>query len=781
MSELYQFPNRDIDDSEKDSSYHVSWAKAIYHLYDNDKTGISNSNRTWINLMRLYANGNQPKEFYSDAPNLQDNIQSAQTDVDGSWNQNQAKKERGGLNHINDDIVSVMPRIINKMKGALAAYSYDISVDAIDKDSGAEKEDRKWHIWAMKEHGGFIKQLRANAGIPHKEEAFLPQDTHELKIFEAVQGFKLNYEKEMQKLLKHSFEISNWHDVEESIIDDLLAFRWGIAKVYLDEEDNKFKVEYIDPYDVVIPYNKNDDYTSIPFAGHFEMMTVSDLRIRLPHLTEKDLYSLAKSFCGKYGNPARMSKNSAEVNADGSYAYDNYKVQVFHCEWIDWKNTRKMYYKSSFGRMSAYILDREDKVEPKPGKKEVSNVVVRKLRKCSWVVGSNHSYEWGLANLTDRPAKNKVVPNYIVIRLKGKSITEVLRPVMDDIQIAWRQFQDGRAMAIQSGYALDFSMLQNIEDGNQKYSMLDILEMWREYGILLFQGSLSGRYEGGAVKPIFDIPGTAGATLQEAVQLWDLAMRKIMDLTGISPVALGATPAPGESATGTHLSAQAMNDIISPIVKKVLNVKERAAGSLVRRLQLALRVREDIVSSYEPVVGKDGIEILKAAEKTHVQYGFVFRAAPTEEEKQALLQMAQISLNNRREGKPGIDSATYAYIIEQVINGGDLKEMRMVIAFQEAKARQEMAAQQERAIQTQNQGLQQLEEQKAQKEIQISQMKAQAEIAVAKEKALADILKTYYAERPEEARAFLEMTGMLQPQQPPQQGAGMQEQGAVMP
>jgi len=759
-NEVYQFPNRDIDESSKDKQYHNNWAKAIYELWHSDKTAISSTNRWWILRMRQYGAGNQPESLYMDNPNLND-APEATTDIDGSWNAS-AKQERAGENSINYSIVSAMPRIKNKMKGVLSNYSYDISVNAIDKNSGTEKEDKKWKIWAMKEHGGFIRELKENAGLPHQEEAFIPSDTYELKLFEAVQGFRLNYEKAMQKLLKHTFHVSNWEDHEENIIDELLDSSWGIAKVYLDEEDNKFKVKYIDPYEAIIPYNRYNDYTNMPFAGHFEMMTVADLRIRLPQLTEKEICALSRSLDGKYGNPSGLSEDSWKNPAkDGSYIYDSYKALVFHCEWIDWVTNKKLYYKSSFGRMSAYILDSNDEVKVKDGKSEVTKTVVRKLRKCSWVVGSEYSYEWGLANLTDRPAKNKVVPNYIVVKLKGKSFTDVLHPIMDDIQLAWIKFQEGRQMAMDAGYAVDFGMLQNISDGAKKYNLEDILALWRDYKILLYQGTLSGRYEGGAVKPIFEIPGTASQLLQDAVMAWDLAFKKIMDLTGISPVSLGATPAPGESATGTAISNQAMNDIIQPIVKKMLNVKERAAGSLVRRLQLALRVRDDIVKAYEPVIGEDDVEVLKQAEKTHVQYGFVFRAKPTEEERQALLKMAEISLNNRREGKPGIDSATYAYIIEQVVNGGDLKEMRMVIAFQEGKARQEMAQQQQQSIETQNRGLQELEAQKAQAEQHTTAMKAQAEINVNREKAMAEILKNYYAERPEEAKEFLIRTGLL--------------------
>ena len=78
----------------------------------------------------------------------------------------------------------------------------------------------------------------------------------------------------------------------------------------------------------------------------------------------------------------------------------------------------------------------------------------------------------------------------------------------------------------------------------------------------------------------------------------------------------------------------------------------------------------------------------------------------------------------------------------------------MVIAFQEGKARQEMAQQQQQSIETQNRGLQELEAQKAQAEQQTSMMKAQAEVVVVREKGMMDILTKYLETSPQEASIF---------------------------
>jgi len=62
-------------------------------------------------------------------------------------------------------------------------------------------------------------------------------------------------------------------------------------------------------------------------------------------------------------------------------------------------------------------------------------------------------------------------------------------------------------------------------------------------------------------------------------------------------------------------------------------------------------------------------------------------------------------------------------------------------------------------------------------------MKSQAEIAVNREKAMAEILKNYYAERPEEAREFLSRAGLLgsRGNTSPVAGGIPQDGGGVVP
>lgn len=790
------FPKMAIPDEKKDKQYHLAWAEAIQDSVKTKRSGIDENTRNWFALMRLYGQGNQPQYFYRDQKFGEGNIPRSVTDQDGVWNY-PGQGTREGEQHIDYNIISIMPRIKDKLKGMLQNVDYNVLVDNIDSESGAEKEKRKWMLWVQKQHGDFINQFKENADIPVQEPNYLPSSPYELDLFDKVGGFKLGLAKAMEQLIQHTYEISDWDgDLRDLITDDLIDTGYGIGKIDLDPEDGKWKVKYIDVLDAILPYMSRHENFEMPYAGHYEWMTIADLRQHVEE-DENKLAELAKQFSGVYDNPpkSRWDKHNMEMS-DGSFGYDVYKIRVAHLEWIDESQKKTMYYRNRYGRDSAFRLQSNE--EPKPlsdkqlergVRQRVETTNYRVLRRVSWVVDSKIVFDWGLANFMERPIKNKVVPSYIVVRLKNKPITERLKPVMDDIMVSWLRYQDARAMAIQSGYAIDFSMMQNITDGDKKYSMLDILKMWRDTGILVFQGSLSGRYEGGAVKPVHEITGTAGASLQEAAQMWQIAMQRIEDITGLSPVALGSMPQGNQTATGTELSIAATADILKPLIKKVLLFKERTARSLIRRMQLF--AIKDYVDVYAPVIGKTDVERLKQADKSAVQYGLSFEAKPSEAEKQQLIEVINASMNNRRQGMYGIDLATGAWAIEQLNHGANMKEIRMIISYQEEKHRQQLEAEKQQAIEMQgqqNEQLKQIEQQTKQMELQASlaeiQAKGQNELEQVQANLMKEVLVDYMKEHPDEAKRFIGGAGSNSPQnasQMPSDQLSPQSDGNIPP
>src|SRR5690606_12016612 len=67
VGKLGQVPDRSINPELKDENYHREWAKFIYSAFVSDRTSWGASAFSHMNLMRLYANGEQPVDIYQNS------------------------------------------------------------------------------------------------------------------------------------------------------------------------------------------------------------------------------------------------------------------------------------------------------------------------------------------------------------------------------------------------------------------------------------------------------------------------------------------------------------------------------------------------------------------------------------------------------------------------------------------------------------------------------------------------------------------------------------------
>ena len=111
----------------------------------------------------------------------------------------------------------------------------------------------------------------------------MPESLEELEMFQAAGGFKMGYAMAMEKLLKHTGDISNWDtNLKPKFIDDFIDFNIIFAKSYIDDTADKEKWRYVDPEDLVIQYSKYDDFRDAEYAGEFREMKLSSVR-QSPH------------------------------------------------------------------------------------------------------------------------------------------------------------------------------------------------------------------------------------------------------------------------------------------------------------------------------------------------------------------------------------------------------------------------------------------------------------------------------------------------------------------
>ena len=478
----YPFPNRDVSTEEKSKpEYALSVGECLYSKYLRNKGGITHNYSTFFRELREYGRGvqdtNKYKNFLSGATTDSQNV----TDVDGSWTRNREYERKGWMNVL-WDILSPAPKIRNMIHGIFDDIDFDVMVDAIDADSGAEAEEEKWRLWATTRPSirGALDRMKTQAGLPVTTPDFIPESLDELEMYEKAGGFKQAYAMALEKLIRHTDDVSDWGNLKRKLIDDMIDFNICGAKADYNDDETKIKWRYVDPADAVIQYSKYEDFNDSEYAGEMKDVTISELRRKLQRegYKEKDIKDIAEKSCGYLDNPGSSEwKNYDGTEDNGSYKYDHFKTCVFTYEWIDHDTEKKIKYTNKFGKTR--WLPYEGK---KPGNREkVVTTSKKTLYQGTLVLGTEVVYDYGAVHYQPRPVPRKVELTYKFFKMEGKSLTAILLPILDNIQIGWLKYQNALNTIFEEGYAVDFRLLQNISDGKKKFS--EAIKMWNETGV----------------------------------------------------------------------------------------------------------------------------------------------------------------------------------------------------------------------------------------------------------------------------------------------------------
>ena len=728
------FPSRDIDPSLKDEQYHKMWAEAIYALWLQNKTawGYDFSNITsYFRDLRLLASGNQdPNQYKSFLTGVSPKAQEEAGVYDESPITKKAKRE-GWYNLLWQNL-SPAAKIMNSIHGMLDKFDFDIYADTIDSDSRGMMEFVKYKKFFEAQEREFINEFKKNAGIPIDEDVNFPKTKEELDAFEAREGFKLNVAKAMQKLLRHSFRVGKWDDeIRKKILDDLVITGYGAAADIFDTEDNQFKPMRLDPERTVIQYSQEYGYHDSEYGGYFSLWTVSNIRRKRPDVSEDMLRALAKNHQGQNGNSVITGFDERASLLDPtskSYIYDDFKIPVFWAVWIDTDSPRRLYYTGANGRETVKDISYEKQIKPLTGKQvergmrqEVKKVPLRIVRQVYWVLDSDICWDAGKYHMAARPKNTKPVLPIHVEQLLQPSIMYRLKPILDSIAITWLTHQNSVAKMVERGHAVNMGMLMGITLGGKKLDPAEVLTMWKQTGFLPYMYNFNGQYGGGAATPITPIEGGLGARMQETASALELNFRLIEEIVGINPLTLGATPDPKAPVATSEAALRATSNILKPIMDAMFEIKESLASSLVCRMQIGLRVSEEIRGCYSGIVPPSDIKAMIMAESSGVKYGISLKARPNEQLLQDIKQYIFAAVE--RQEFPLTEAM---YFSERIAAGEDLIEIRQQIAYSIEKEQQRKQEEQMANIDRQNQGLMQLEQQKGQQQAAIIQMEGQA-------------------------------------------------------
>jgi hypothetical protein len=705
---IYGFPSHDEDPAKKvKKEWCMKFAKAIYSLYLRDNTGICYGDVDRYYELRAYGNGEQSTERYKDL--LLGRTEGNKPIPAGPQSGN--KHARKGYMNIDWDILAIAPNFKSVVLGTFEEVEHDVKADGIDEMSSQIRENAKWNLWFEREFADLVQEFRGMVGPTGEPPSYIPKTIEELNMFSEMGGFRLKSEVSIEEGIKYTLSLSEWKEIKRKLFEDL--FDLGVAGIrdYVDPQTQKVQARYCDVPRCVIPYSRATDYKNMPFAGEFVDYTISEIRA-LNQFDEAELLAIANAWQGKIGNPRELPENW-RYNDDGRWYYDDWKVLVLDCEYksSDNKYTTKrinkrgqeLAYDSKYGK----VYDREDR--------KTIVTATEMVYKCKWVVGTNCCWDYGHQFDIPRPVPSKANLSFHFYKVQGRSKTDMMRPVLDQMQLNWLKIQNALAKAPPKGLAIEYSTLNNISLGGNTLKPLEVLQIRQQTGDLLYSATTHRGYSPSAAsyKPIQEMEGGLGNQLNEFIVLFDKNLETLRGITGINRIADASSPK-GEDGLGVSQIAQAATvTALKPLYSAYTTIKERCCQNIALRIQLLVKFNKTYELGYYQVFGKAMTQALKiGSEVNNAMFGIRIEVRPSAAEKAKIEAAAVESMKAGKNGYIGISMSDYL-LINNFIEKGMLKFAQAYLSAKENELTAQQEKQKAAAIKQQGDQLAQIEQEKA--------------------------------------------------------------------
>jgi hypothetical protein len=686
----YQIPSDDIDPAEKKKpGYMLKWAQAVYQQHVRDQGGIRYTKLQDIDLARQYAEGRQPVEKYLDILCPKD----------------KKTKERRSYMDISTDILSIIPKFRSIVIGKFIQYEHDIMAEAIDEDSGGEKRNARYKLWADSQIQEALKPFKdaLEIGIdPQQAEGIIPKTVEELDMLQHAGAFKLKWEAGMEKLLKDAFYSSDWGNIKVKAYEDIFDLGMFATRDYTDKLTGKAKVRYVDPKRLIVRHSNDHLYRNIDYAGEIVDMTPNQIKVDAgEQIPPEQLNEIIRLY--RDSNHLDFVFNENINDLYEQYGNMEIKVMDLTIKTIDTsKHERKTDARGNskfYNKPYDYQLSEEQIAK---GNREVLVGKKQMVYKCKWIVGSNYVYDYGLDEDILRDTDKTVKLPFNIYRLSRKSMLDSIIPLEDHIQLNWMKMQNALAKAAPGGIAVDVGALKNITNGKNKLKPLELLSIRRQTGDLLFKSTThhSQMINPNAGRPIIDLPGGVGAELDEYIKVMDFNINMIRQITGINEMMDATAPPPGTLVGTAEIAEQGTNNTLYNLYNTYKVVKENTASSLSLRIQNIIRYVD--YKPYEPVVGSALLGVFrKGSPIAHASYGIKLLLKPSNADKQSIMEKAQFAFQQQ---PPMISLSDYMRV-EQEVKYGSIQMARMFLMYKEDQYKKEQAMINQQNVEAQKQSI----------------------------------------------------------------------------
>ncbi len=664
----YPFPKDEIPNDEKNDQWCRKWCEAMYAAYVTDRSGVPYSSIEELLELRRYAAGNQ-------------NIAQYQKIL---LDESEEGGDLTGYLNVDWEIFSVMPKFLHIIRGIFEEQEHSIVATAVDPNSSKERDIEKLRKWFKGRYKPIMEAVNSFSG-QRQEPEWVPETMDQLEMYQQAGGFKMAKETEIEEALVYTMYISDWKEIKRKMLDDFATINCASVKDFTDRYTRKVKARSVDPVRLIMQYSKHWDHRNSEYGGELISESISNIR-KNTDLSEDKLRELAQFFNGRNANQNLSSwiNEDLKIN-DGGWKYDNFMIDVMDAEWFS-INSKNFTKRTNARGDTLMYEEKEGKVYDTDTKKTITNKY-KVVYRAKWIVGTNYVYDYGLQYDVPRKGKREVELSFKFYKLPGRSIVSLSVPNLNQIQLTWLKMQNALAMSSNSGVAVEYTSLMNMKLGGNKMEPLEILSIRRDTGDLIYKMTthMGKPNVPGGMRPIQELIGGIGPQLGEFIQLFDLNLNFIRDLTGINQIADASSPNPNQPVGTAEMAIVATTNALKPIYAGYIRLKELVARAAAIRIQLLVRHDKKAYEGYIPVVGGSGVKILSiGTEILDADWEIQIQAKPTAKRKQLILEAAMGAMQPDKDGFVGIEEGDFM-MIERLLEAGNEKLAEITLNFRSKK------------------------------------------------------------------------------------------------
>lgn len=704
------FPSQVVPDSVKASEeYGLQVSRAIeQEWFEQGRTTQNRYVSNWNNFhqLRLYARGEQSVQKYKDE-----------------------LATNGDISYLNLDWkpVPVISKFVDIVVNGMSQKTYDIKAYAQDSESLKARTNYAQAILRdmysqdlIAKASGLTGQDFSGSPLPKDE---LPETKDELDLHMQL-SYKQSVEIAEEEAINNVLAANKWDLTRRRLNYDLTVLGIACVKTSFNVSEG-IKTEYVDPAYLVYSYTEDPNFDDIYYVGEAKAVTIPELKMQFPHLTEEELYKIQQ-----------MPGNRQYITGWGNY--DENTVQVLYFEYKTYMN---QVYKIKYGDNGLEkVIEKTDEFNPpKNDNFERVSRTIEVLYTGAKILGTNTMLEWKLSENMSRPFSNmtKVEMNYVISAprmYKGRidSTVNKITGFADMIQLTHLKLQQVMAKIVPDGVFLDVDGLAEIDLGNgTNYNPAEALNMYFQTGSIVGRSlTQEGGMNAGKV-PIQELSSSSGqAKIASLIQTYQYYLQMIRDVTGLNEARDGSMVEQDTLVGLQKMAANASNTATKHILQSSMFLTLRTCENISLRIAdcldypLLAQVLEESISTYN-------VSTLKEIKNLNLHdFGIYLELEPDEEEKAMLEQNLQVALQSG-----GVD-------LDDVIDIRQIKNLKLanqLLKFRKTKKMKAAQAAQMANIQAQAQANQETAEKAAMFEVQKQQALTAETVNVEQAKSQFDI------------------------------------------